>query len=152
MKSRASTPPPPPPPAFCFTIWFPQQRERENQRQNFLNFLFENTRESQQKKRDSDLDQLQSRSLFSSPLSSFSSSFTCSSATLLLQAMFPTCWELDNGYARTAHAGNQRTVVPAPLVLGTRERLCPFHPCRGPESRPAFCDGPDPAPHGGPGR
>jgi hypothetical protein len=42
--------------------------------------------------------------------------------------------------------------VPAPLVLGTRERLCPFHPCRGPESRLAFCDGPDPAPHGGPGR
>jgi hypothetical protein len=36
--------------------------------------------------------------------------------------------------------------VPAPPVLGTRERPCPFHPCRGPESRPAFCDGPGPAP------
>jgi hypothetical protein len=31
-------------------------------------------------------------------------------------------------------------------VLGTRERPCPFHPCRGPKSRPAFCDGPGPAP------
>jgi hypothetical protein len=36
-------------------------------------------------------------------------------------------------------------------VLGTRERPCPFHPCRGPESRPAFCDGPSPAPHSEPG-
>jgi hypothetical protein len=35
---------------------------KENQRQNFL---FKNTRESQQKKRDPDLNQLQSRSLFS---------------------------------------------------------------------------------------
>jgi hypothetical protein len=36
--------------------------------------------------------------------------------------------------------------VPAPPVLGTRERSCPFHPCMGPESQPAFCDGPDPTP------
>jgi hypothetical protein len=32
VKSRASTPPPPPPPGFCFTIWFPQQRQREKTR------------------------------------------------------------------------------------------------------------------------
>jgi hypothetical protein len=36
--------------------------------------------------------------------------------------------------------------VPAPPVLGTKERSCPFHPCKGPESRSAFCDGPDPTP------
>jgi hypothetical protein len=59
---------------------------RENQRQNFL---FENTRESQHKKKDPDLDQLQSRSLFSSLLlfsllSSSSSSLAYSSATLFL--------------------------------------------------------------------
>jgi hypothetical protein len=47
---------------------------------------------------------------------------------------------------RSARAGNQRTTMPAPLVLGTRERPCPFHPCRGPKSRPAFCDGPASAP------
>jgi hypothetical protein len=31
-------------------------------------------------------------------------------------------------------------------VLGTRERPSPFHPCRGPKSRPTFCDGPGLAP------
>jgi hypothetical protein len=37
--------------------------------------------------------------------------------------------------------------MPAPPpVLETRERPCPFHPCRGPESRLAFYDGPGPAP------
>jgi hypothetical protein len=25
--------------------------------------------------------------------------------------------------------------MPAPPVLGTKERPCPFHPCKGPESR-----------------
>jgi hypothetical protein len=47
---------------------------------------------------------------------------------------------------RSAHAGNQRMAVPAPPVLGIRKRPCPFHPCKGPEGRPAFCDGPSPAP------
>jgi hypothetical protein len=37
-------------------------------------------------------------------------------------------------------------VVPTPPVLGTKERPCPFHPCKGPESRPAFYDGPCPVP------
>jgi len=151
---------------------------RENQRQNFL---FENTRESQQKKKYPDLDQLQSRSLFFSLLifsplsssssflacsntalllqatlfssllffsllSSSSSSLACSNAALLLQATLPRCWEPENGRARTARARNQRTAVPVPPVQGTKERPCPFHPCRGPESRPAFCDGPGPTP------
>jgi len=105
---------------------------RENQKQNFL---FENTRESQQKKKDPNLGQLQSRSLFSSYLLSFvllflfsrlqqhsapplghallfsllsssSSSLACSNAALLLQATPPPCWEPENGRARTAHARN----------------------------------------------
>jgi len=134
---------------------------RENQRQNFL---FENTRESQQKKKDSDLDQLQSRFFLSSlllfsPLSSSSSSLACSSATLLLQAtlfssflcpppplLSPVAAHRSSSRPHSARAGNQRTTVPAPPVLGTKERPCPFHPCRGPESQPAFCDGPGPTP------
>jgi hypothetical protein len=31
-------------------------------------------------------------------------------------------------------------------VLGTRERLCPFHLCKGPKSRPTFCHEPGPTP------
>jgi hypothetical protein len=79
-------------------------------------------------------------------LSSSSSSLACISATFLLQATLPPCWEPKNGRARTARVGNQRTAVPAPPVLGTKERLCLFHPCRGPKSWPAFYDGPGPAP------
>ncbi len=87
---------------------------KENQRHNFL---FENTRESQQKKKDPDLDQLQSRYLFSfllfSPLSSSSSSLACSNATLLLQATLPPCWEPENGRARSTRAGDQRAGRPS---------------------------------------
>lgn len=93
----------------------------ENQRQN----LFENTRDSQEKKRDPDLHRLQSRSLFSSLLSSVLLFL------LLLQ---------------------QRSAPPpgyAPPVLGTRERPCPFRPCRGPESGRHGGTGPSGGPHAG---
>ncbi len=74
--------------------------------------------------------------------SSSSSSLACSSAALLLQATLRPCWEPENGRARTARAGNQRTAVPVPPVQGTREpagmvgRALPAGPTR--ETRPDF--------------
>jgi len=118
---------------------------KENQRQNFL---FENTRESQQKKRDPDFDQLQSRSLFS-PLSSSSFSLACSSVALLLQATLFSSSLLSSVLLLLFSRLQQRSAPPpghTPPVLGTRERPCPFHPCRGPESWSAFCDRPGPTP------
>jgi len=111
-------PPPPPPPGFCFTIWFPQQRQREKTRDRTSCLK---TRESRKRKKEililiisnQDLSPL----LFS-PLSSSSSSLACSSAALLLQATLRPCWEPENGRARTARAGNQRTAVPVPPVQG----------------------------------
>jgi hypothetical protein len=87
-------------------VWKHERVATENQKQNFL---FENTRESQQKKRDPNLinsNQDLSSLLFFSPLSSSSSSLAYSSAALLLQATLPPCWESENGRARTSRAGN----------------------------------------------
>jgi len=93
-------------------------------------------------KRDPDLDQLQSRSLFSSLL--FSS--------LLLLSRLQAA-QRSSSRLRSARTGNQRTAVPAPPVLGTRERPCPFRPCRGPESGRHGGTGPfRRAPRGKPGR
>jgi hypothetical protein len=96
---------------------------RENQRHN----LFENTRDSQEKKEilifigcNQDLS-----SLLSSPRSSSSS---------LLSRL------------------QQRRAPPpgyAPPVLRTRERPCPFRPCRGPESGRHGGTGPSGGPHAG---
>jgi hypothetical protein len=119
MKSRASTPPPPPPPGFCFTIWFPQQRQREKTRDKTSCLK---TQESRNRKKMI-LILISSNQDLSSLLSS---------VLLLL-------------FSRL----QQRSAPPpshAPPMLGTRERSCPFHPCKGPESRPAFCGGLGPAP------
>ncbi len=95
--------------AFASRFGFLSNTSEKNQRQNFL---FENTRELQKKKRNLDLDQLQSRSIFSSLL--FSSSFFSSVLLLLFFRL------------------QQRSVPPpghAPPVLGTREWPCPHRPC-----------------------
>ncbi len=114
---------------------------RENQRHNFL---FENTRESQQKKKDRDLDKLQSRSLFSSFL--FFSSLLCPPPPLLSPAAVQcsssrprsslifssflcppppffshVAAQRSSSRPRSARAGNQRMAVPVPPVQGTRE-------------------------------
>jgi hypothetical protein len=58
----------------------------------------------------------------------------------------PVAAQRSSSKPRFARAGNRRTAVPTPPVLGTRKWSCPFHPCKGPESRLAFCDGPSPIP------
>ncbi len=126
VKSCASTPPPPA--GFCFTIWFPQQRQRKKTRDRTSCLK---TRESRNRKKEililissnQDLSSL----LFSSLL--FFSSLLCPPPPLLS----PT-------------AAQRSSSRPHSPVLGTKERPCPFHPCRGSESRLAFCDRPGPTP------
>jgi len=72
----------------------------------------------------------------------FFSSLLCPPPPLLS----PAVAQRSSSRPRSPRARNQIMAVPALPVLGTRERLCPFHPCRGPKSQSAFCDGPGSAP------
>jgi hypothetical protein len=105
---------------------------RENQRQNFL---FEKTRDSQEKK--------EILILINSNQDLFFSSLLCPPPLSAAAA------QRSSSRLRSARAGNQRTAVPAPPVLGTRERPCPFRPCRGPESGRPGGTGPSGGPHAG---
>jgi len=122
VKSRASTPPPPPPPGFCFTIWFPQQHQREKTRDRTSCLK---TWESRNRKKEILILISSNQDLSSLLSSSSSSSLACSSATLLLQAMLPPCWEPENGRARSTVQGTRE-------LVGLLWRTWPGTPHSGP--------------------